>query len=106
MAHFSRDEDPDVQERHITIEANPPVASNCGYEKATTSGFVSIHIPFTSCNTQRKVNSTHIMYTNVIRHEVPPSDAIITRTTVFYIDVMCAMPRNDDPGNNLQPGIP
>ena len=53
-----------------------------------------------------QTNSTHITYTNIIRHEVPPASSVISRDTVFNIEVSCIMPRGPDPELSIEPQDP
>ena len=53
-----------------------------------------------------QTNSTHITYTNIILHEVPPASSIISRATIFNIEVSCVMPRDPDPELSIEPEDP
>ena len=53
-----------------------------------------------------QTNTTHITYTNVIRHEVPPASSVISRDTIFNIEVSCIMPRDPDPELSIEPQDP
>jgi len=45
------------------------------------------------------MNETHIIYSNMIRYELPAEDPTITRSTVHNITVYCVNHRNHNPIN-------
>ena len=48
-------------------------------------------------------NASHIIYRNFVRHEVPPADPVISRRTVYRIEVMCVLERSQQSENGVQP---
>jgi len=52
-----------------------------------------------------QLNTSHMVYSNVIRYAVPsPSNSnVISRTTVYYVPVHCVLPRQADPINSIDP---
>ena len=51
-----------------------------------------------------KYNSYHLHKCHC--HEVPPASSVISRDTIFNIEVSCIMPRDPDPELSIEPQDP
>ncbi|KAK2181460.1 hypothetical protein NP493_397g02040 [Ridgeia piscesae] len=100
VARFLLSAEPRLRPDHLTV---PEGSTGCGIAKSSDTNFVIVSIPFVGCGTQRQMNETHIIYSNMIRYELPAEDPTITRSTVHNITVYCVNHRNHNPINSVQP---
>ena len=52
-----------------------------------------------------QLNISHMTYSNLIRYAVPSPSAVISRTAVYYVPVLCVLPRQADPTNRVDPAM-
>ncbi|KAK6195640.1 hypothetical protein SNE40_001026 [Patella caerulea] len=97
---FSRSRDRNLEEKHLSV-TNP--TSSCNIIKSTDDNFVIVRIPFTGCGTTVTQNSTHLIYSNVIKYDYTNLDVNKVRVNTFLVSVFCEMPRNVEADRNLEP---
>lgn len=103
-AQFLQSADPFLQAQYLSVSGpNGEAITNCGYQTSADQTYVTIAIPFMNCNTTKTLNSTHIIYSNVVRYAVPSQSNIITRTQIYYVQVSCIINRTADPNNDVNP---
>ncbi|KAI0222990.1 hypothetical protein LSAT2_025758 [Lamellibrachia satsuma] len=96
VARFLLSDQPRLNTDHLTV---PSGSTGCGIAKSSDVHYVTVSIPFIGCGTQRQTNNSHIIYSSMIRYELPAEDPTITRSTVHNISVYCVNHRNHDPIN-------
>ncbi|OWF37447.1 Deleted in malignant brain tumors 1 protein [Mizuhopecten yessoensis] len=97
-ASFSRDYDPYLMHRHLTISkpSNP-----CNVQFQNNSAYIIMMIPFTDCGTTLTTNETHIFYTNTIHYNFTTRLGVITRKNSYIVELQCAFPRNQSNSDNI-----
>ncbi|XP_067661710.1 uncharacterized protein [Haliotis asinina] len=88
IAAFSRIQDPNLEEKHLTI-----LNSTCVPIRSHDNNTVVIRIPFSGCGTNVTYNASHIFYDNVIKYDYTVLEGQISRVNTFLVKVTCQMPR-------------
>ncbi|XP_069121040.1 uncharacterized protein [Argopecten irradians] len=96
-ASFSRDYDPFLEHRHLTIYrlTNDP----CNVQYENNSAYIIMKIPFAECGSNLTTNESHILYTNTIHYNFTTRLGSITRKNSYLVEVQCAFPRNQSNDN-------
>ncbi|XP_033729953.1 deleted in malignant brain tumors 1 protein-like [Pecten maximus] len=95
-ASFSRDYDPYLEHRHLTIYTP---SDPCNVQYQNNSAYIIMKIPFTDCGSILTTNQTHIFYTNTIHYNFTTRLGSITRKNSYLVEVQCAFPRNQSNDN-------
>lgn len=95
-ASFSRITDPNLEEKHVSI--NMTYSGTCGMVKENTTDFITIRVPFDECGTNATTNGTHIIYKTRIRYLPTSSVGSISHANTYIFKLQCEFPRNVDHG--------
>ncbi|CAH1787312.1 unnamed protein product [Owenia fusiformis] len=89
-----------LKEEHLSLKDGTP--ADCGFKTSSNTSYVTAHIPMKSCGTERTTNSTHIIYTNELIHNIVP-EGIIRRDNEYTITVHCIHPRDSGASGGINP---
>ncbi|XP_071156619.1 uncharacterized protein [Mytilus edulis] len=92
---FSRIQDPNLEERHLTIYH--PYNGPCNMAKQTSTNIITVTIPYKDCGTAVILNVTDIIYLNTIKYDYTLVQTVsgvqIVRVNTYKVEVCCIFPR-------------